>query len=115
MKSETCVGKHSGQPLTQFDSEPEATDAADYLKEQYQRKLLPYKCDNCNYWHLTPSNRHTPSMECDSCFDKYGQRKQAYATELSAIQRAEILSRTRFVNLRIYPCQFGNGWHLTSS
>jgi len=115
MKSETCFSKKNGEPLSQYYTQLEADEAATFIKENYQSSLIPYECSKCEYWHLTPKSRHTPSIECHSCFDRNGQRKQAYLTEKGALQRAQILNLQSTQHLRVYECMFGNGWHLTKT
>ena len=113
MKRETCFGKVNRQPLTQYDYEFEADNAAEFLKYEYNTDLIPYCCNKCGSWHLTPTNRQTPSKECTSCFDGNGNTKQAYDTKSNAKQRANILHEEQGKKLRVNQCQFGNGWHLT--
>ena len=49
MKSETCFGKVSGQPLTQYFDLEEALHGAEYAKEYYDNDLSPYsRCPPIN-------------------------------------------------------------------
>lgn len=67
IKSETCFSNHDGKPLIFFASKLEALDSARYEKKRYGHSLLPYQCDKCNFWHLSPK-----SEECSYCTDKNG-------------------------------------------
>ncbi|TKB03365.1 hypothetical protein E5672_10010 [Alteromonas portus] len=115
MKSETCFGKVSGKPLTQYYDEAEAQGAADYCKEHYDNDLIPYQCAKCDLWHLSPKSRQTPSQKCSRCIGGYGVEKESYRTKLEARKRANIIYDEQGVILRVYKCKYGNGWHLTKS
>ena len=52
LKSTTCFGKQTGRPLTEYDSEYDALDGADYANSKYGQNLVPYQCDTCGLWHL---------------------------------------------------------------
>lgn len=111
----TCVGKVSGKPLKEFDSEQEASDAADYARSSYNNNLLPYRCGRCNKWHLSPAERQTPSEKCGFCVGSDGRPKDTYRTEEDARRRASIICKEKGLYLRPYPCECGSGWHLTKS
>ncbi|WP_281213270.1 hypothetical protein [Shewanella insulae] len=113
MKSETCFGKTSGKPLTQYYTEGEAQEGADYSKEYYGNNLIPYHCGKCDLWHLSPKSRQTPSQKCDRCTGGYGVSKDSYRSKREAHLRANIIYEERGVLLRVYKCKFGSGWHLT--
>lgn len=114
MKSETCVGKVSGKPLTEYDSEQEALDGAAHAKQQYGRSLVPYACDTCGLWHLSPTERQTPSKQCPTCRGADGKAKESYRSEQEASRRAAIIRGEKGANLSVYACEYGHGWHLTS-
>ena len=84
LKSDTCVGKVSGKPLTEYDSEAEAREGAEHARQRYGRKLLPYACDTCGKWHLSPAERQTPSRECPTCRGADGKPKESYRSEQEA-------------------------------
>ncbi len=115
MKSTACMSKRSGKPLTEYHSEYEALEAAEYSNINYGNDLVPYKCSKCNQWHLTPKSRRTPSRKCEYCTDSVGRGKELYETEKAAELRAEILREEQGVWLRVYECPCDNGWHLTKS
>ena len=113
IKSEICVGKATGKPLTEFDSESEAREGAAHARERFGRELLPYTCDACGLWHLSPAERQTPSRKCAQCTGTDGQLKDTYRNEAEAQRRADILRREQGADLRVYACEYGSGWHLT--
>ncbi len=115
LKSKTCTGNKTGKPLTEYYTESEASEAAKYASAEYKRHLTPYLCQTCSKWHLSPANRQTPSKKCAFCAGSDGQPKDAYQTEQDAKRRATIIRKESGVSLRTYPCQYGNGWHLTKS
>jgi len=113
VKSATCVGKKTGKPLTEYYSEREARDGAEHARRKYKSDLVPYQCDTCGMWHLSPTNRQTPSRKCTRCAGADGKLKESYKSEADAQRRADILRREQGAALRVYPCEHGNGWHLT--
>jgi hypothetical protein len=112
-KSLTCMGKATKGPLTEYDTEEEAQQGATHARLYYQRDLTPYQCDRCRLWHLSPTDRRTPSKKCHDCVSGDGIPKDAYATQESAQRRAKILRTERGVVLQVYSCLYGAGWHLT--
>lgn len=114
LKSPSCLGKQTGKPLSAYSSEPEASDAANYIKDRYGNDMTPYRCSKCRLWHLSPKSRQTPSECCAYCRDSRGNGKDLYYTEASAQRRADILHKERGIHLRIYECPHMTGWHLTS-
>ncbi len=115
MKSKTCTGKTTGKPLTEYGSENEAAEAAQYASANYKRQLTPYLCQTCGKWHLSPANRQTPSQKCAHCAGADGRPKDTYRNEKEAKLRAAIIRKESGVSLRAYPCPYGSGWHLTKS
>lgn len=115
VKSETCFGKATGKPLSEYFSENEAQDAAMYVNEAHDCDMVPYNCKKCGMWHLSPRDRHTPSEKCSNCTDGDGKPKRIYRTREDAERRAEILKRERSVQLRVYECPYNNGYHLTKN
>jgi len=113
LKSATCVGSKSGKPLTEYDSEGEAKEGAEHVRQRYGTKMVPYRCDTCGKWHLSLESRQTPSTKCPVCTGADGKPKDAYRTEADARRRAAILRQEQGRDLRVYPCEHGHGWHLT--
>lgn len=112
-KSETCISKATKNPLTEYLTEVEAEVGANYAKINHGRELAPYQCEKCRKWHLSPTERQTPSEPCEFCQDSYGDTKSLYFSEESAQRRANILEREKNIYLRVYPCPYQHGWHLT--
>lgn len=115
MKSDTCFGKMSGKALSVYFDEEEALSTAEYSKEIYNNELVPYKCSKCDYWHLSPKFRVTPSEKCEKCTAGDGSSKETYRTRKEANIRANIIYNEQGIKLRVYRCKYGNGWHLTKS
>ncbi len=115
MKSATCFGKASGEPLTEYFLEYDAQAAAEYANQCYGHELVPYECSKCNKWHLSPKKRQTPSKKCNHCTGGDGHLKDSYESKNDAHTRADILLKEHSVNLNVYQCEYGNGWHLTKS
>lgn len=113
-KSPSCNARKTGRPLTEYDSKSEAKSAARYANQTYSGdKLIPYKCNKCGFWHLSPADRQTPSEACNRCRGADGTLKESYPTERDALRRAGLLRKEQGVKLSIYECEHGNGWHLT--
>lgn len=112
-KSTTCIGKTSKAPVTEYDSPEEARQSAEHSRLDHGMHLVPYQCDRCQLWHLAPKDRQTPSRTCHHCRGADGRPKEAYASEQDAQRRAAILRSERGLCLRVYACQYGQGWHLT--
>ena len=113
LKSETCVGKATGKPLTEYDSLAEAEEGADHANRTYKRNLVPYECETCGKWHLAPKSRQTPSVKCPYCKGANGQAKDAYRNQSEAKRRADILKKEQGVTLKVYKCDYSETWHLT--
>lgn len=113
MKSETCLGKVSRKPLSVYYTEFEAQVAAEYSRNVYGNDLAPYKCEKCRQWHLSPKSRLTPSNKCSRCISAIGEYKNSYPTSKEARFRANIIYEEQGIELEVYKCKHGEGWHLT--
>lgn len=113
MKSNVCFSKKNNEPLTVYSSEYQAQEGADYINNTYNKNLSPYKCSNCDNFHLSPVDRQTPSSKCRNCTSSTGSYKDLYRTKEGAQRRASILYKERNLSLNIYPCRYNSGWHLT--
>ena len=111
-KSETCFGR-TGASLNAYDVEGEAAEHARYLKLERGRVMVPYQCERCGFWHLSPADRQTSSTVCTFCTDRSGNLKDLYLTRPDAARRAEINMREKGVSLSVYKCPHQKGWHLT--
>lgn len=109
-----CLSKHTGKPRATYQSEYEVNEAVRYVLDTHGNDVVPYLCGKCKLWHLSPKERHTPSHDCLDCTDRYGKIKQSYVTEKCALNRAKIRGKSSGKKLRVFPCPYGDGWHLTS-
>lgn len=107
-KSSTCVNSR-GRPRRAYPDRATAEDGAHYALVAYGHRMVPYRCDMCGLWHLCPADRHTPGHFCWAC------SKQAYHSSNAAELRANILRKEKGIQLRVYECPYGEGWHLTKS
>jgi len=110
-----CTSTRTGKPLSTYQCNFSAQQAADQTKINYGRVMVPYQCDHCDYWHLCPEDRHTPSETCHYCTSSEGKPKQLYKSEKAAQKRADCLRAERGITLYIYECPHQRGWHLTKS
>jgi hypothetical protein len=113
-KSETCRGRATGKPVTAFDTELAASDAAYALRFDTGKSFVPYRCRRCGHWHLAPQDRQTPCKPCPECRGQNGAAKQTYSSREDAERRAAIILEERGISLRAYECPYYSGWHLTS-
>ena len=111
-KSESCFGR-TGDSLNAYDRESEAAEHARYLKRERGSSMVPYRCERCDFWHLSPADRQTSSSVCGFCRDRNGSSKDLYATKRDAERRAEINKSERGIDLAVYKCPHQPGWHLT--
>ena len=89
-------------PLTEYASEAKAHAGAAYAFARHGSTMVPYPCDRCHRWHLSPQDRQTLASPCTACVG----RKEI------AARRLEIFRHERRVSLRVYPCP-SSGWHIT--
>ena len=91
--SKTCFGKvNSGKSIKTYSTESEATETAEYALQHYDNELVPYKCDRCGYWHLSPKDRITVKSNKPCGFtDEKGSPKALYLSEKDAEKRAKII------------------------
>jgi hypothetical protein len=55
------------------------------------------------------------TKKCPCCTSSNGERKDVYDSPEEAFQRAEYIKEIRGIELNVYRCEYGNGWHLTKS
>lgn len=108
-KSETCMNK-DGKPLSVYSTYNEAQASANYVG----RDFIPYHCSKCGMYHLKPKEYYCEKVirRCD-CVDHNGQPKDTYKTQEDAQRMVRIRSKAG-IQLNIYPCPQGEGYHLTS-
>jgi hypothetical protein len=103
-----CPHPKTNEPREGFPDESSAQQFAEDLSDSYSNRMMPHKCDSCGEWHVISEKRHTPSTECEYC------RKQLYVTKEAASKRAHIIRNEKGTELKVYQCEYRNGWHLTS-
>jgi hypothetical protein len=114
-ESNSCYGKVSGKILKEYETERQAKEGAKYVLEKYGNEMLPYNCQDCRRWHLSPADRQTEhsSWSC-SCVDQNGSPKDGYQSQEDATRRAEILRGETGRKLNVYRCpSIRTIWHLT--
>ncbi len=62
--------------------------------------LVPHECDICGWWH------HVPDRWYCGCTDRNGRLKYCYATY-------DVAKQANKLDLTIYECPEGQGWHHT--
>mmetsp|Transcript_6924 Transcript_6924/g.10953 ORF Transcript_6924/g.10953 Transcript_6924/m.10953 type:complete len:258 (+) Transcript_6924:294-1067(+) len=114
-QSKSCYGKLSGKILTEYDTESDAKAAASYVLERHGQSMVPYKCQDCRFFHLSPVDRQTEHSRAScSCVDEIGSPKDGYHSKEDARRRGEILLRETGRKLNVYRCpEVKDCWHLT--
>lgn len=114
MKSLTCFSKRTNQPLTEFYSLYDAESSALYEKQIRGINLYVYQCDKCGLFHLAPedSKLNVRKHAC-SCRDSKGNPKSLYLTKEDAEKQLIKSQKEQRIQLKIYPCEQGLGYHLT--
>lgn len=110
-ESKTCIGKATGEPVKEYRTEQDAWAAVNLIKD---KKMYPYKCNKCGFYHLAPveTKLNVVKKGC-SCCGYDGRSKNLYLTESDAEKQRKRCESERHVVLRIYRCEEGKGWHLT--
>jgi hypothetical protein len=112
MKSSTCFRK-DGKAKTEYYTRMDAQEGAEYASQQNSISFVPYQCRECNFWHIAPKDRVTPSHTCEYCTGRNGKLKSLYSSQNVAQRRADILRQEERVYLEVYECPHQDGWHLT--
>jgi hypothetical protein len=55
------------------------------------------------------------TKKCPYCTGSDGSKKDVYFSPEEARQRAEYIKEIRGIELNVYRCEYGNGWHLTKN
>lgn len=89
-----------------------------WAAEQKRQKVNVFKSNNLNrkLGKLAGNIAEIPSEngKC-SCCGKNGQKKMLYSSEIEALVVAEQRSKIIRWPLRVYPCPYGKGYHITSN
>ncbi|MGH4036869.1 MAG: hypothetical protein ACRQFF_03375 [Sphaerochaeta sp.] len=113
-KSDKCFGVMSGKPVTSYESEEEALNGIDYIKNHFNKSVPMsfYKCSKCGFYHISPKSRETENELCD-CKDEDGKTIQLYDTRKAAIIKATALAKQTGVRHNVYACPKSTGFHVT--
>jgi hypothetical protein len=108
-----CVHLGTGRPMMVFHSKTEARRYAKKCKRKH-RKLVPYRCARCDYWHLRTKSNDEHYKVCN-CRDHLGRLKRAYLDrdKIEAVC-AKINDKARCEAVEVYECpEYYDVWHLT--
>ena len=111
-KSESCFDPVSGEPLREFDRRAEAKRAVK-LDPREWRNMEAYRCPKCDRWHLRAVQDSDPiptDTTCLMCCGRDGRPKVSYPSFDAAREAADAMTG---VELTVYECPHGRGWHLT--
>jgi len=111
--SRTCYGSISGRPLMAYDTEQEAEWAKDYQNHCQNRNMEAYQCGRCGKWHLAPQGHGMSKSKCLFCTGSDGSSKDIYVTAADAKRQADRVKKEKGIQLDVYRCPAGSGWHLT--
>ena len=113
-KSNKCFGLMSGKPVTSYESEEEALDGINYIKNNYKDSvpMISYECSKCGFYHLSPKSRQTESELC-GCTNSDGDSIQLFDTRKSAKIRANKFRKDNNIPIYVYPCPNSTGFHIT--
>lgn len=77
--------------------------------------LTTFHCKVCGKYHLTPevTNNTQTQYLCSNCKSKHGGKKVSYGSSQSAIEASRKLTIDKGKGSRVYPCPYGEGWHVT--
>ncbi len=111
-QSESCFDPATGEPLREFDRRGDAERAAK-LDPLEWRNMEAYRCPKCDRWHLRPQADSGPiptDTTCLMCRGRDGKPKVSHPTFDAALEAAR---SNGDVELTVYACPHGRGWHLT--
>ncbi len=110
----SCISAYIGKPRSCYETYEQAQNSADYMKTVKRVDFYPYKCNQCGYYHLALKKDKINFRESGCfCTDSNGNRKNLYATYKDALKAKSKAEAKRNVELEIYECPEGEGWHLT--
>lgn len=117
-KSTSCFS-HDNKPLTNYLNEKDAQSGITFLSQKVPGQVfLSYKCPKCPYYHVKRDKDDLFKLNkiesnC-KCTDHDKGIKGKYATYQDAEKMKTILFNSKKLNLKIYQCPNGDGFHLTS-
>ena len=112
-KSDKCFGVMSGKPVTSYESEEEAIEGINYIRDNFANSvpMVCYKCSKCGFYHLSPKSRETETELC-GCKDSEGEALQLFDTRKSAKIKSDKLRKEDGIQRYIYPCPNSKGFHV---
>ena len=112
-KSSSCFTSE-GKPRSEYETEWEAQQSADYQRSANGIDLYPYPCTKCGKFHLAPveSKINVVNFNC-GCTDSNGRKKELYETRDDAQKVADARMKKGSGPLFVYPCESRRGFHLT--
>jgi hypothetical protein len=113
-KSDKCFGVMSGKPVTSYESEEEAVDGINYIRDNFNNSvpMVWYKCEKCGFYHISPKSRETESKLC-GCKDQDGEHLQLFDTRKAAKIKADKMRKEDGIQRYLYPCPNSTGFHIT--
>ena len=112
--SESCIDPRTGDALREYNRRADALRAAKFDPNEW-REIEPYRCDKCDKWHCRPAVDDGPvptDTMCLMCRGRDGKPKVAHPSADDALAAAQNLAAAG-LELGVYPCPHGRGWHLT--
>jgi hypothetical protein len=103
MKSEASFGEMLEQYLPQSFKDSDTQFTATYAFHKFDVEVNDSLC------------RIKQRKKFDCCTDRHGEAKKAYSTKNEAYESADYIYSEREVNLEVYKCRNGYGWHLTET
>jgi len=112
VKMSYCKNLKTGKPLSIFHSKSEARKYAKQNRAKH-RKLVPYRCTHCDYWHVR-SRKNDEHYRVCNCKDHKRRPKRAYLDLGVAEVTRDKINAARGVTVKIYECpEYYDLWHLT--
>lgn len=114
-KYSECCDQITGQRLEPFD-DPWLARIEQTRKWFFNSiALTTFHCKACSKYHLAPEATISKPTQflCSNCKSKKGGNKISYGSSLSAIEASNKLTVNNGTGTRVYPCPYGNGWHVT--
>lgn len=113
-KSDKCFGVMSGKPLTSYESEEEAIEGVNYIRDNFNNSVPMdyYECSKCGFYHIIPKSREK-EIELCGCKDQDGDDLQLFDTRKSAKIKSDKLRKQDGIQRYIFPCPNSAGFHIT--
>ena len=86
-KSTTCTNKE-GDYRMEYDTESDAWNGAEHVRERYGREVSAYECSSCGKWHIGDFTPSFTGRKSTTCRNKQGSFRTEYDTEEEAMNGA---------------------------